>query len=99
MSDKIAGKASGGRPATGSVVWADPETKTEPIGVRVTKANGKRTLVRFDPGTTREDAFALAPLLAERGRHAVDDRTGLTVAEYADQWCGWRESCGLGCVE
>jgi len=32
-------KGNGGRPATGSIVWADPETKTKPIGVRVTKAN------------------------------------------------------------
>ena len=39
MANKVAGKGSGGRPATGSVVWEDPETKTKPIGVRVTKAN------------------------------------------------------------
>ena len=38
-----------GRPPTGSIVWADPETKTKPIGVRVTKANGARKVVRFDP--------------------------------------------------
>ncbi len=88
----------GGRPATGSIVWADPATKTTPIGVRVTKANGKRTIVRFDPGTTPDDAGALAPILAERARHAVGEHEGETVAEYAKRWCEWREGRGLGCV-
>ena len=44
MTDKIAGKGSGGRPATGSIVWEDPETKTIPRGVRVTRANGRRSV-------------------------------------------------------
>jgi integrase len=91
-------RAKGGRPATGSIVWEDPETKTKPIGVRVTKANGRRKLVRFDPGTTAEDAIVLAPVLAERGRNSVDDDEGKTVAEYAEQWCEWREARGLGSV-
>jgi integrase len=98
MTDKIATKSPGGRPATGSIVWADPETKTQPVGVRVTRANGRRKVVRFDPGTTRDDAFALAPVIAERARLAVDASTGETAAEYAERWCKWRESRGLGCV-
>ncbi len=65
-----------GRPPTGSIVWADPETKTQPLGVRVTKGNGKRKLVRFDPGTSAADAIALAPSVAEGARFAVDDSTG-----------------------
>ena len=66
--------ARGGRPATGSIVWADPETKTKPIGVRVTKANGKRrssASTRARRPTTRD---ALAPILAERARFAVGER-------------------------
>ncbi len=89
---------TGGRPATGSIVWADPDTKTKPIGVRVTKANGKRKLVPFEPGTTAEDAIALAPVLAERSRFAVGEHEGETVSEYAIRWCEWRERRGLGCV-
>jgi hypothetical protein len=50
---------AGGRPATGSIVWAD-DAKTVPVGVRVTNATGKRTVVRFDPGTTRDDAIGRA---------------------------------------
>lgn len=88
---------SGGRPVTGSIEWAD-RAKTIPVGVRVTKANGKRKFIRFDPGTTRDDAIALAPILAERSRMAVDASTRLTVAEYATRWCSWRQSRGLGCV-
>jgi integrase len=79
-------------------VWADPETRTRPIGVRVTKANGKRALVRFDPGTTADDAIALAPILAERARHAVGEHEAETVTEYAKRWCEWRETRALGCV-
>jgi hypothetical protein len=30
-------------------------------GVRVTNADGRRMQVRFDSGTTREEAIALAP--------------------------------------
>lgn len=95
---KAAASRSGGRPATGSIVWADPETKTKPIGVRVTQANGKRRVVPFDPGTTPDDARALAPVLAERARFAVGEHEGETVAEYAKRWCEWRETRGLGCV-
>lgn len=54
MSIKVPGKGrgvGGGRPATGSIVWAD-EAKTIPFGVRVTKSNGKRQVVKFDVGTT-----------------------------------------------
>ncbi len=80
-------------------MWADPDTKTKPIGVRVTKANGKRALVRFKPGTTPDDARALAPVLAEHARHAVGEHEGETVAEYAKRWCEWRSGRGLGCVE
>lgn len=88
----------GGRPATGSIEWADDE-KTIPVGVRVTKANGKRKFVRFDAGTTREDAIALAPILAERARNAVDAGARETIAQYAKRWCVWRASRGLGCVD
>jgi len=80
MADKIAAKASGGRPAIGSILWSDPETKRQPIGVRITKADGKRKIVRFDHGTTREEAIELAPVLADRARLAVDEATGDTVA-------------------
>ena len=48
--------STGGPPPTGSIVWADLETKTKPIGVRVTEANGRRKIVRVDPGTTADDA-------------------------------------------
>jgi integrase len=89
---------NGGRPPTGSIKWADA-AKTIPLGVRVTKANGKRKLVRFDLGTTPDDARALAPILAQRARDAVDDEAGITVSEYAERWHEWRESRGLGCVE
>ena len=89
---------NGGRPATGSIVWEDPETKTRPIGVRVTKADGRRKVVRFEPGTTADDAIALAPLLAARARNAVDESASKTVAEFGKTWCEWRESRGLGCV-
>ena len=54
MTDKIPAKVSGGRPATGSIVWEDPETKTRPRGVRVTRADGSRRVIRFDIGTTPE---------------------------------------------
>ena len=90
-------ETKGGRPATGSIVWADPDTKTQPIGVRVTKADGKRKLIRFEPGTSAVDAILLAPILAERAHNAVDDASD-TVADYAKRWCKWRESRGLGCV-
>ena len=99
MTSKVAAKGSGGRPATGSIVWADPETKSRPVGVRVTKKNGKRKLVPFEPGTTADDAIALAPMLAERGRHAVDEVAGETVAKYVERWCEWREARGLRCVD
>ncbi len=92
-------KARSGRPPTGSIAWADPETKTTPIGVRVTKANGKRKLVRFNPGTTAADAIALAPVLAERARFfAVDEHETETIAAYAERWLSWREARGFGCV-
>ena len=73
------GAPKGGRPQRGSIVWAALETKTKPIGVRVTKTNGKRKLVRFDPGTTADDARALlehatAPDRREATR--VDDSAG-----------------------
>src|SRR5580658_795077 len=88
----------GGRPPTGSIVWADPEAKTKPIGVRVTKASGKREIVRFDPGTTADDARSLAPAIAERARLAVGANEAETFAAYAHRWCEWRESRGLECV-
>lgn len=99
MASKLAATRNSGRPATGSIVWADPETKTVPIGVRITQANGKRKVVPLDPGTTVEDAIALAPILAERGRFAVDEDTTETVAEYAKRWCSWRETRGLSSVD
>ena len=89
--------AKGGRPPTGSIVWEDPSTKTKPIGVRVTKADGKRKLVRFDPGTNARDAVSLAPILAERAQNAVEGSAD-TVSEYAKRWCAWREGRGLGCA-
>jgi integrase len=97
MSQKVT--RQGGRPATGSIVWADPETKTEPIGVRVTCADGKRRIVRFDPGTSAADAVALAPVISARARHAVDADAGETVDEYAGRWCEWRKGRGLACVD
>ncbi len=98
MTDKIAAKESGGRPATGSIVWGDPETKTKPIGVRVTKANGKRKVVRFEPGTSRDDAIALAPVVAERARYAVEDGEGVTVSEWFVPWAVARDAKGLASV-
>jgi integrase len=96
--NRAGGRAGiGGRPVTGSIVWEDPKTKTKPIGVRVMKADGKRKLLRFDPGTTADDAIVLAPVLAERAKHAIEGRAE-TVSEYAKRWCEWRESRGLGCV-
>jgi hypothetical protein len=97
MREKVA--ATGGRPPTGSIVWADPETKTIPIGVRVTKANGKRKVVRFDPGTTREDALSLAPVIADRARYAVDADADETVAEYAGRWLGDRKAHGIASAQ
>ena len=99
MSSSANGRAKGGRPATGSIVRADPETKTKPIGVRVTKANGKRRVVPFHLGTTRDDAIALAPIMAECASNAVDEADGMTVARYVERWCEWREARGLRCVE
>jgi integrase len=101
MGSNVTGEGGprGGRPATGSIVWEDPETKTKPIGVRVTKANGKRALVRFDPGTTAEDAIALAPVVADGARFAVGEHEGETVSQYAGRWCKWREGRGLQCAE
>ena len=96
MTKNIAGKT--GRPATGSIVWADPETKTQPIGVRVTRANGKRHVVRFDPGTTPDDARKLAPEIAAGAQFAIGAHEGDTVTEYAKRWCTWRDDRGLGCV-
>ncbi len=89
---------NGGRPATGSIVWADPATKTQPIGVRVTTAKGRRKLVRFDPGTSPDDARALAPILAKRARNAVEDFAGETVAEYGKRWLAWRALRRLSCA-
>lgn len=88
---------NGGRPATGSIEWAD-DAKTIPVGVRVTKADGKRKFIRFDPGTSASDAIALAPIRAERARDALAEGARETVAEYASRWCDWRDSRGLGCV-
>jgi hypothetical protein len=61
------------------------------------KADGKRKLLLFDPGTSADDAIALAPVLAERAKHAVEGRAE-TVSEYAKRWCELREGRGLGCV-
>ena len=102
MTSKTTGSqpgAGGGRPATGSIVWADPKTKTKPIGVRVTKANGKRKLVPFEPGTTADDARALAPALAERGRFAVGEHEGETVTEYAQRWLADRAAHGIASAQ
>jgi integrase len=99
MASRIAAKERGGRPATGSIVWADPETKTQPIGVRVTRADSKRKVIPFEPGTSSEDAIALAPLIAERARFAVDEWTSETLTEYEKRWREWRTLQGLGCVD
>src|ERR1700679_3761423 len=85
----------GGRPVTGSVVWADA-ANAKPVGVRVMQANGKRVLVTFDPGTTRDDSIALAPVLAERARNTVEEGTGETLIEYAGRWLADRSSRGIG---
>ena len=74
MADKIA-KASGGRPAVGSMVWADAETKTRPLGVRVTKANGKRrssARPRHDAGGS--DRAHAHPRRPRAARHQRGDR-------------------------
>lgn len=86
----------GGRPATGSIEWAD-DAKTVPLGVRVTKADGKRKFVRFDPGTTADDARTLAPVLAQRARDAVDDHVE-TVTDYASRWLDERDRKGIATV-
>jgi integrase len=86
-----------GRPPTGSIEWAD-DAKTIPVGVRISKATGKRRFIRLDPGTTREEALALAPVLAARARHAVDAGGGETVSEYAGRWLLERERRGIGTV-
>src|SRR5262245_2313092 len=98
MADKLPRKPQGGRPATGSIVWADPATKTEPVGVRVTLVSGRRKIVPFDPGTTPEEAIALTPVIATRARLTGDETTRETVAEYAARWCKWRESRGVASV-
>ena len=97
MSNDASHRPKRGRRPTGSIEWAD-EAKTIPAGVRITKANGKRRFIRFDPGTTREEALALAPVLAARARHAVDSETGETVSEYACRWLLERERLGIGTV-
>lgn len=97
MSNDASHRPKRGRRPTGSIEWAD-EAKTIPAGVRITKASGKRRFIRFDPGTTREEALALAPVLAARARHAVDSETGETVSEYACRWLLERERLGIGTV-
>jgi integrase len=52
-------------------------------------------VIRFDPGTSAEDAVALAPVIADRARHAVDADAGETVAEYAKRWTEWRDGRGI----
>src|SRR5579883_2397737 len=86
-----------GRPLTGSIVWQDPE-KTIPVGVRVTIGDGTRTLIPFDPGTTREQALALAPLVARRARFAVDEHAPETVEEWFVRWAIARTAKGLSSV-
>jgi integrase len=97
MGGNASQRAGGGRPATGSIEWADL-AKTIPLGVRVTKPSGKRQFVRFDPGTTREDALALAPVLAERARQAVEAGAGETVSEYSRRWLEERRRRGVNTV-
>jgi integrase len=98
MSNRT-GRATGiavarrGRPATGSVLWAD-EAKTIPLGVRVTCADGRRHRIRFASETTREDALALGHAIAQRERLADNRRE--TVRAYAERWCAWRAARGLG---
>ncbi len=98
MTSTVEAGGSGGRPATGSIVWADPTTKVEPVGVRVTKADGRRVVVPFDPGTSSDDARLLAPVVAERARHAVGQGSGQTVSEYVKLWLVDREARGLSSV-
>jgi integrase len=88
---------SAGRPLTGSIVWQDPQ-KTTPVGVRVTIGDGTRTLIPFDPGTTCEQALALAPLLAQRARFAVDQHAPETVEEWFVRWADARTAKGLSSV-
>jgi hypothetical protein len=98
VSRSPTGTRNAGRPATGSIVWVDPKTQTIPRGVRVTRANGKREVVPFKPGTTREAALALAPVVAAQARHAVGENEGETVSGYAARWCKWRETRGVNTV-
>jgi integrase len=84
----------GGRPPTGSIVWEDPWAKTKPIGVRVTGADGRRKLVRFDPGTSAEAAIALAPILAMRANNDTNVGTA-KLADYSATWLAERFAKGL----
>jgi integrase len=97
MNRKNEKTGHGGRPVTGSIEWAD-EAKTIPVGVRVMKAGGKRQFIRFDAGTARDEALALAPVLAERARHAVDENAGEAVSEYSKRWLVDREARGIATV-
>jgi integrase len=97
MNRKHEQTTKGGRPVTGSIEWAD-DAKTIPMGVRVTKAGRKRQFIRFDAGTTRADALALAPVLAQRARCAVSENEGEVVADYAKRWLADREARGIATV-
>jgi hypothetical protein len=90
-------KAHKRRPATGSIVWDDPERRAKPRGVRVTMACGKRKVIRFDPDTSPENAVVLGPVIAAHARSAAA-AAGETVFEYAARWCAWRASRGLSCA-
>ena len=71
-----------GRPLTRSIVWHDAQ-RTIPVGVRVTIGDGTRRLIRFDPGTTRDQALLLgapssriARALRSPGMHPRPSRSG-----------------------
>ena len=87
----------GGRPLTGSIVWHDAQC-TIPVGVRVTIGDGTRQLIRFDPGTTRDQALLLAPKLAQRARSAVAVHAPETVEEWFVRWANARAAKGLSSI-
>jgi len=86
-----------GRPLSGSIVWRDAQ-RTIPVGVRVTIGDGTRRLIRFDPGTTCDQALLLAPQLAQRARLAVAGHAPETVEEWFVRWADARAAKGLSSI-
>jgi integrase len=77
--------------------WRDVAAWLTENGLAVTVPALQRHLrgVKAPSGTTRDDVIALAPVLAARGRKAVDEATGETVEEYVDRWLAERVARGI----